>query len=145
MSKNGERSSEPLPTLLSEHEAAVHLRVKAATVRAERIRGRLAFTCVGARIFYTHEQIAEYLERQSVPACADNATNASDKSAPIGSARSLAEARPMMRGAAPGTMTGPAKHAVSALAQQTFRRQASSSPNGSSATRERARRRPTKS
>jgi hypothetical protein len=110
---------DPRPALLSEREAATLLRVKrvkTVTVRAERIRSTSGDRHVGARIFYTHQQIADYLERQSVPACANNATNASDKLATIGSARSLAWGA-RMRGAALATMTASAKRAASALAQ----------------------------
>jgi integrase len=85
---DGDDRSIALPTLLNESETAQLLRVKRATVRAERLRGRLGFTRIGARIFYTRQQIAGYLEGRSVPACEDNAKNASDKLANIGSARS---------------------------------------------------------
>ena len=139
----------PFLTLLTEQEVAARLRVKSATIRAERLRGKLGYTRVGARIFYTPEQIAEqiaeYLERQSVPACADNPTSTSAKSAAIGSARSRDETAPRTRGAAPGTTTAHDRLAVSALAQQTFRRQPSASQRGSLRTSEPEKPRPTKS
>lgn len=74
-----------LPQLLDEREAAKILRAKRATVRAERVQGRLGYTRIGTRIFYTHQQIARYLDQQSVQACTTDATNASDKSAITGS------------------------------------------------------------
>lgn len=39
-----------LPQLLTEREAAAFLRVKAPTVRAERVKRRLGFVRIGARI-----------------------------------------------------------------------------------------------
>jgi hypothetical protein len=54
-------------SLLDEREAATLLRVKPATVRAERIRGKLAILR-SARGSFLHAA-ADYLERQSVPPC----------------------------------------------------------------------------
>jgi len=51
-------------------------------VRNERVRGKLAFTRVGKRIFYTQKQITEYLERQSVEACAVRLSNGKPKAGP---------------------------------------------------------------
>jgi hypothetical protein len=48
-------------TFLDERETAAFLRVSPSTVRNERIRGKLGFTAIGARIFYTRTQIADYL------------------------------------------------------------------------------------
>jgi len=53
--------------LLSECEVADLLRVKPCTVRNERVRGKLGFIRIGARIFYTPEQVTEYLENQTMP------------------------------------------------------------------------------
>ena len=52
--------------LLSETEVAEQLRVRPCTVRNERVRGRLGFVRIGARIFYTPEQVTEYVEGQKV-------------------------------------------------------------------------------
>ena len=49
--------------LLNAGEVATLLRVKPCTVRNERLRGKLAFVQIGAHIFYTAAQVAEYLER----------------------------------------------------------------------------------
>jgi NADH/NAD ratio-sensing transcriptional regulator Rex len=57
--------------LLSEKEVAEQLRVKPCTVRNERVRGRLGFVRIGARIFYLPEQVEEYVERQKVSTRAD--------------------------------------------------------------------------
>src|SRR5487761_392381 len=125
-----------LPRLLNEREAAILLRVKPATVRAERIRGKIGYTRIGARIFYTHQQIVAYVERQAVSACASDVSSTLVKSETIGSAESLAATAPTTPGAAHGTMSALDRHAVSALARQTFRRQASASRLGLSPTSE---------
>jgi Helix-turn-helix domain len=134
--EGGPHDDDVLPQLFDEREVANLLRVKQATVRGERIRGRLGYTRIGTRIFYTYQQIMRYLERQSVQACANNTTNAWDKSATTGSARSRGETARTRRGAGPGTTSERDRHAVSALAQQIFRRRASASRNGSSRTNE---------
>jgi hypothetical protein len=134
-----------VPELLNEREAAMILRVKAATVRAERIRGKIAYTRIGARIFYTLQQVSDYLERQSVPACASNESNVQVKSGATGSVKSQAETALKKRGAAPGMTHGLDRHLVSALARQIFARQASSSPHGLSQTSDRGKPRRTKS
>jgi hypothetical protein len=43
------------------------LRVKPTTIRGERIKGKLGYMRIGLRIFYTPQQIADYLERQTFP------------------------------------------------------------------------------
>jgi len=58
----------PLPKLYTDDEAAVFLRVKPCTVRNLRIRGQLGYVMIGRRVFYTHEHLVEYLERQKVSA-----------------------------------------------------------------------------
>src|SRR6185437_1543962 len=122
-------------TLLNDREAAELLRVKPCTVRNERIRGKLAFVQIGARIFYTADQIAQYLERQKVSACESVRPSPSpDKSEPTGSARSRYAPPMTMSGAALGTTAGLDRHAVSALAQQIFKRPASNLRPGSSKT-----------
>src|ERR1041384_2568136 len=119
-----------LPRLMTEQEVAVLLRVKASTVRAERIRGKLGFVRIGARIFYTSDQLDKYLEQQTIPACQGNQTDLA-RSEVTGSARSLDGTAPTSPGAAPGTTSAHARRAVSALARQTFRPQRSSSQSGS--------------
>ena len=136
MAAQGGRQSEQalVPTLLDEQEAAALLRVKPATMRAERIRGRISYTRVGVRIFYTHRQISEYLERQSVTECEDTPPSALAKSERTGSVRSRVAIVRTKAGTEPGTTIVLDRHAVSALAQQTFKRQASVSRPGSSRT-----------
>ena len=58
-------------SLLNDREAARVLRVRPCTVRNERLRGKLGYIRVGGRIFYTREQITEYLDQQRVAACVD--------------------------------------------------------------------------
>ena len=122
-----------LPKLLTEREAAQALRVKPPTVRAERIRGVLSFVKVGARIFYTPQQLAEYLQRKTVTAWASSET-AQVRSEATGSARSPGETASTKISTAPGTTSAHARRAVSALARQTFRPHRSSSRSGSSRT-----------
>ena len=120
-----------LPQLLTEHEAAAVLRVKSSTVRAERLRSKLGFVRIGARIFYTPEQLAEYLERQTVPACASNETTTQVRSENTGSASIQSEAASATPGAAHGTTAVLDRHVVSALAHQTFKRRSLNSQRGS--------------
>jgi hypothetical protein len=108
-----------IPELLDEREAAHLLRVKPCTVRNERVRGKLGFTPVGARIFYSVEQINEYLEKQKVAACT-NENRSRAKWENSGSAKSRGETVRGTRGAGRGTTTALDRHAVSALARQTF-------------------------
>jgi hypothetical protein len=112
-----------IPQLLDEREAAQLLRVKPCTVRNERVRGKLGFTPVGARIFYSIDQINEYLETQKVTACANVSQNRA-KSGITGSPKNLTAKGKTMRGAAHGTMQNLDRSVVSALARQTFMRQA---------------------
>jgi hypothetical protein len=58
--------------LLSEAEVAELLRVKPCTVRNERVRGRLGCVRIGARVFYTPEQVVEYVQRQKVGPCEES-------------------------------------------------------------------------
>jgi hypothetical protein len=123
--------------LFDEQQVAELLRVKSCTVRNERVRGKLAFTRVGKRIFYTQKQVSEYLERQSVQACVDGyqtETQSRDRSETTGSAKSQAGRVERTRGIEHGTTKQPGKRVVSALAQQIFKRRASGSQIGSSRT-----------
>jgi hypothetical protein len=125
-----------VPRLMNERETANLLRVKSATVRAERIKGLLGYTRVGARIFYTYLQIADYLERQSVAPCDRTTSSAQDKSVGTGLARSRDMIERRSHGAELGTTIKLDRRAVSALARQTFMRRASVSRPGSSPTNE---------
>ena len=58
-----------LPELLTVRQAAELLHIKPCTVRNERLRGKLGFIKIGAKFFYTRQQIADYLARQEVVAC----------------------------------------------------------------------------
>jgi hypothetical protein len=122
-----------LPELLTEREAAVRLRVKPSTVRAERVRGKLGFVRIGARIFYMSEQLSEYLKQQTIQPCPSSKI-AQVKSEATGSAENRDETASKGPGAAPGMTSAPARRAVSALARQTFRLHPRSSRHGSSRT-----------
>lgn len=114
-----------LPKLLNVRQAAELMSVKPCTVRQERVRGRLGFIQIGARIFYTHELIGDYLERQKVAACAyDPRNQGPDKLETTGSANGLVGKDYKMHGIEPGTIKGLDKRAESALAQQIFKRRA---------------------
>lgn len=54
-----------LPQLLSEREAAQILRCSTDTLSRERKRDRIGYTRISGRVFYTEEQLAEYLENQT--------------------------------------------------------------------------------
>ncbi len=73
-----------LPKLLSEREAAEYLRASVGTVQRERRRGRLGYTQIGARIFYTEEQLVAYIDRRSIQPCQENGTTDRGKSASTG-------------------------------------------------------------
>lgn len=55
-----------LPQLFSEREAAQILRCSTDTLSRERKRDRIGYTRVSGRVFYTKEQLAKYLENQTV-------------------------------------------------------------------------------
>jgi hypothetical protein len=115
-----ESGSVQLPILLTEKEAATLLRVKAPTVRAERIRGNISYTRIGHRIFYTLKQLAEYLDRQAIQA-APNARKAPRRSATPqigGSHGAMAKKRG-------DGIPQSERRAVSAVAQEIFRRRPS--------------------
>lgn len=132
--------------LLDERETARTLRVSPSTVRNERQRGRLGFTKIGGRIFYTRTQIGDYLQRHTVDPCvSDPQKNVLDRLGITGSARSQDGAGLPIPGAGLGSIRGLDKRVVSALAQQIFTRPASSSRTGSSQTRAPTERRPKKS
>jgi excisionase family DNA binding protein len=123
------------PKLLSTQEAAVLLRIKPCTVRNERIRGKLGFVKFGARIYHSMEQINEYLERQTVHACVSAQVDQNrDRSETIGSVRSPDEMVETTHGVGLGTTAELGRRAVSALAQEIFKRPASSSRPGWSKT-----------
>lgn len=105
-----------LPVLLTEHEVAERLRRSVHTVRRERKRGYIGYTRIGSHIFYTEDQLAEYLANQRVEPCQVNKRRAPDKSGTTGShnartARSTAEH---------GLTQAPDRHAAHRLAQLTF-------------------------
>jgi hypothetical protein len=115
-----------LPRLLNVRRAAELVGVKPCTIRQERLRGRLGFIKIGARIFYTEELLKEYIENQKVTAGACDPTAQSRvKSGIIGSANDLAARAPKMRGTAPGTIKEADRLAEQVLAQQIFKRRAS--------------------
>lgn len=118
----GSSTTDQFPALLTEPEVARLLRVKPCTVRNERVRKRLGFTPVGARIFYSSDQLKEYIENQQVKACADKNPDPA-KSESIGSAKSQDALDQTIRGARRTTKID--RHVVSALAQATFKRRAS--------------------
>jgi hypothetical protein len=120
--------------LLDERQVAELLHIKSCTVRNERIRGKLAYTRVGRRIFYSREQIGEYLKRQSVRAWGVYQTEIQSqaRSETTGLAKSQDAKERRARGVERGTTSVADRHAVSALAQQIFKRPASRSRTGSS-------------
>ncbi|WP_442917889.1 helix-turn-helix domain-containing protein [Magnetovibrio sp. PR-2] len=74
-----------IPTLFTEHEVAERLRRSIDTIRRERDRKRIGYTEIGKRIFYTEDQVIEYLHSQRVEPCRENAQTESGKSGTIGS------------------------------------------------------------
>jgi hypothetical protein len=110
--------------LLNDHEAGELLRVKPCTIRNERVRGKLGYTRVGARIFYTVEQINEYLERQKVAACAKDDSNPG-KSESSGPARNPDVSRAATLGALRGTTSRHDRLGAKALLQRTLMKPAS--------------------
>jgi len=105
-----------VPRLFSEQEVAERLRCSVDTIRRERKRGAIGFQPVGARIYYTEDQIIEYLEIKRVNPCQERRQIAEDKSGTIGS-RNVRTAR---SGVAPGSTRTPDRHAAHHLAQLTF-------------------------
>lgn len=106
-----------LTPLLTEQEVANLLRVKVCTIRNERERGRLGSTRVGNQIRFTTDHIHQYIKNQEIKSCEERNLGQA-KLETFGSAKSPAGPGRMTRGAAPGTSHD--RHAVSALAHQTF-------------------------
>jgi hypothetical protein len=132
-----------VPPLLDEREAASLLRVKPSTVRAERIRGKLGLYS-NRRAHLLHPAADRGLSRTTVgPAMRKQSIQHPGQIGDYSVRSHVAIAR-TIRGAEPGMTTALDRHAVSALAQQTFRRQASGSRPGSSTTNAPAKRLRTK-
>ena len=103
------------PDLVTESEAAERMRCSIDTVRRERKRGRIGFTRVGARIFYTEDQLSEYLSSQRVEPCQERKSS-KGKSGIIG----YRNDQTATRGVEHGSTQVPDRHAAHHLAQQTF-------------------------
>lgn len=109
------------PIVLIEQEVADRLRVKPCTVANERKRGRLGYTMVGARIFYTPEHVNQYLKNQEVSPCVSSDSDPA-KSGITGRAKSRDAKVIPIRGASRGTTVMPDRHVAKALALRTFQK-----------------------
>ncbi|MGP1394171.1 MAG: helix-turn-helix domain-containing protein [Inquilinaceae bacterium] len=116
-----------LSKLLTEREAAAALGVSVYTLHRERRYGRIRYTVIGLRkIRYTEAYLAEYIAARSVAPCLDDEPTAPDRSGTTGSPSG--RTRPL--GAGPGSTPALDRRAAHRLAQQTFGRPNSGSPNG---------------
>ena len=116
-----------LPRLLNVRRAAELVGVKPCTTSGKkRLRGRLGFIKIGARIFL-HRAIAQRIYRKtkgySMRVC-DPTAQSRVKSGITGSANVLAARAPKMRGTAAGTIKEADRLAEQVLAQQIFKRRA---------------------
>ena len=118
--------------LLSEGVAAEFLGLPASSLRAERIRNRIDHVRVGRRIYYTYEQLTQYIEKQTVSSCGKQQRHDLGRSATTGLARSQERIAKTITGVALGMIAESDRRAVSDLARTTFRRQPAASPRGSS-------------
>jgi hypothetical protein len=115
-------AAEKMPQYFGEAEAARKLTISKALLARERLAGRIHPMRMGQRVIrYTDEILDEYRRL---------CRNAPDKSATTGSA----SGRDRSNGAEPGTTPPLDRQSAHRLAQQTFRRPKSLSPNGSSST-----------
>lgn len=109
--------------LLNDREAALILRVKPCTVRNERVRGKLGYTKVGSRFFYSSDHVDQYLKEQEVLPCVSSNSNP-DRSANIGRAKSPDGNVTPILGASRGMRNGLDKHVAKALALQILKKRA---------------------
>ena len=105
-----------VPQLFSEQEVAKRLRCSVDTIRRERKRGLIGYQLVGSRIYYTEDQIIEYLEIKRIGPCHTKITNEQGKLGIIGSHN----VRTVRSGAGHGSIRTPDRHAAHHLAQLTF-------------------------
>lgn len=112
-----------LPELITEQEVAELFRCSVDTIRRERKRGHIGHTCVGARIFYTEDQLVNYLDFKKVEPCQENVQIGQDKSVTTGSRYD----RTAQFGAALGLTHTLDRHAAHHLAQLTFGKPSKSS------------------
>lgn len=113
--------------LLSEDQVAELLDVSVDTVRRERKRGNLGFTRIGGRIRYTDDQVAAYLRRGRVDPCQETEKTDADRSENSGSH----SGQTAQCGAEPGSTPAVDRRDAHRLAQRTFKKPRSNSPNGS--------------
>ncbi len=111
-----------LPRLFREHEAARFLRVSIDTVRRERRLGRIGYTPVRGRVFYTEEQLRAYLNSQEVKLTCENQSNPETVSLKSESTGSPNGQTAKAAGKEPGTTRKRDKHAAFLLAQRTLRK-----------------------
>jgi hypothetical protein len=117
----------PLPKLYTMDEAAIFFGVRACTVRNEIRRGKLGYISIGGRgIRLTHDHLIQYVTTREVEA---GATATEIQPEAIASASAPASQR--RQGSTSQGITNPdVRHAVSALARQTFARRPKRSRTG---------------
>ena len=105
----------PIPRLMPLKEVAAALGgVCERTVERERKRGKLGFVRVGGKKYSTEEQVADYIDQQTVKPC----QNETGSEAATGSAST----RPVPTGRSRGTTPRPGKPSAGQLAQRTLQR-----------------------
>ncbi|WP_259667490.1 helix-turn-helix domain-containing protein [Rhizobium lentis] len=106
--------------LMSEKQAATFLGVSVATLQRIRKREQIAYSLVGSRIRYTYDQLKDFTKLSEQPC----------KISAIKSAASGFPGGPAPKSTTPQHSTaGPDKQTAAALAQTTFKKPKSFSPN----------------
>ncbi|MGO6754898.1 helix-turn-helix domain-containing protein [Rhizobium ruizarguesonis] len=107
--------------LMSEKQAAAFLGVSVATLQRIRKREQIAHSLVGSRIRYTYDQLKDFTKLSEQP-CKTSASKSVTSGFPSGP--------PAPKSTTPQPSTGgPDKQTAAALAQTTFKKPKSFSPN----------------
>lgn len=105
-----------MPYLFSEPKAAAQLGISTNTLRGIRTRGEISFRLVGRRVKYTQEDLEKYLGERWEDSRSETTGCPGGQEASSGAER--------------GSIVHLDKHVASRLAQQTFGKPRSDSPNG---------------
>ncbi|HVJ34907.1 MAG TPA: hypothetical protein VND94_17470 [Terriglobia bacterium] len=120
------------PILLDETAAAEFLGLPKSTVRAERLRCSIDHVRVERRIYYTLQQLIQYVESRTVRSSGEHLRPATERSATAASEQSREDVGSAIKAIASRTVRKSDRDAAAALARETFARQPRQVGRGSS-------------